>query len=139
MAKTLEERFWPKVLKSDGCWLWTASLDSKGYGQIQIGTLASPKTARAHRIAYELTYGEIPEGLVVDHLCRTTRCVNPAHLEAVSFHENLLRGKGGRLRTHCIKGHAFDSENTAIYEGKRRCRECHRVWARDYRRKASVI
>jgi len=140
---TLEERFWAKVDKSGPipdfaphlgqCWLWTASSDGKGYGQFQVGTLASQKVVRSHRFAYENATGEIIDGLVIDHLCRVTMCCNPSHLELVSHQENLRRGLGGLLRTHCAKGHEFSASNTAIRNGKRKCRQCHRDWAKDLR------
>lgn len=136
---TVDTRFWKKVEKTEGCWLWTASLDGKGYGQLQVGTLAKPKMKRAHRISYELAHGEIPEGMVIDHLCRQTRCVNPEHLEAVTFQENLLRGNGGRLRTKCAKGHDFSPENTAIRGGKRKCKQCARDWAKAYKAKVKNV
>ena len=65
-SKTAEERFWPKVNKTDTCWLWTGSLSNTGYGQFQINR----KLVLAHRFAYELVHGPIAPGLVIDHLCR---------------------------------------------------------------------
>ena len=73
-------RFWSKVQKAgkDECWLWTASVAGKGYGQIKL-----PQTRRqmyAHRLSYELHNGPVPEGMMVLHKCDTPRCVNPSHL-----------------------------------------------------------
>lgn len=79
-----------------GCWMWTGSTTVRGYPQIKAEASKSPKFA--HRISYELEYGEIPEGLVIDHLCYTDEgisnrlCVNPQHLEAVTQSENTQRG-----------------------------------------------
>ncbi len=86
----------------------------------------------AHRAAYELYVGPIPEGLTIDHLCRNTLCVNPAHLEAVTMRENILRGTGpsaqAARKTHCLRGHPFDDGNTLFRAtGKRVCRACQRV------------
>ena len=78
----LPERFWNKVNKTEGCWLWTAAL-SHGYGRFGKG-------GAAHRLAWEDRNGPIPEGLVLDHLCRVPRCVNPEHLEPVTHRENTL-------------------------------------------------
>lgn len=73
------ERFWAKVCKSDGCWVWQASTDRYGYGQIAFaGTMV-----RAHRFSYALAHGECPTNLQVDHRCRNRLCVNPAHLQVV--------------------------------------------------------
>ena len=70
-----------------GCWLWAASLGTAGYGQVWDGVTMR----RAHRVTYTLLVGAIPEGLEIDHLCRVRRCVNPAHLEAVTKQENQRR------------------------------------------------
>ena len=71
-----------------GCHLWTAAVSTRGYGHYSNGK----KMVRAHRHAYERVNGPVPEGLVLDHLCRQKLCVNPEHLEAVTQRENLRRG-----------------------------------------------
>lgn len=77
------------VDEASGCWVWTAARTSKGYGQFRIG----PRPVRAHRYAYTLLVGPIPDGLQLDHLCRNRLCVNPGHLEPVTNWENTLRGE----------------------------------------------
>jgi hypothetical protein len=78
----------------------------------------------AHRWAYEQWRGLIPIGVIVDHLCCVTSCVNPWHLELVSQSENSRRGNGGFRRTHCPSGHPYDMKNTRVYRGMRYCRAC---------------
>ena len=126
------ERFWKYVPAADtslGCWNWTGSCDGHGYGQFCI--LQSDgkwRPIRAHRFMMEvITRCQIPEGFVVDHLCRNTKCVNPAHLESVSKRTNTLRGIGPSAkrgnRTQCDHGHEFTPENTIIVTA-RHCRTC---------------
>lgn len=89
----LSVRFWTMVDKSagaSGCWLWTGKKGSKGYGLVHVDAKAGTQQ-QAHRAAYELTIGTIPEGLELDHLCRVRPCVNPAHLEPVTRAENMRR------------------------------------------------
>ena len=124
----LEARFWSKVeVKSPyDCWPWRAGLFSDGYG---LFVRADNRAERAHRVAYELAYGPIPAGLTIDHLCRHHPCVNPAHLEAVTNKENILRGVSfsavNARKTHCIHGHEFTVENTFITaRGRRSCQAC---------------
>lgn len=121
---TLEERFLSKVVKSPGCWTWTAAHTVDGYGQIVDG----PNQVYAHRVAHELYIGPIPAGYQVDHLCRNTACVNPAHLEAVTQRENILRGSSPAAeqakRTHCPQGHPLRGENLYQWRGQRHCRQC---------------
>jgi hypothetical protein len=79
--KPLSERFWAKVDKSGECWLWTAGTSRKGYGAI----LVEGKGRAAHRVAYELVNGPIPEGMQIDHMCHTRACVRPDHLRIANF------------------------------------------------------
>ena len=114
-------RFWAGVDKTGDCWLWTRSVNSSGYGQ----SFINGERRVVHRIAYELLVGPIPAGLQLDHLCRVRTCVNPAHLEPVTQHQNMARGLWA-MRTHCPSGHAYDDTNTNRYRGRRYCRACHR-------------
>lgn len=132
--KTVAERFWPKVAIAgpDECWLWRGARQGR-YGAITEGGHAG-KILRAHRVSYELAHGPIPVELTIDHLCRVPLCVNPAHLEAVTIRENLLRGDGASGRnarkTHCKYGHAFTGTNTYGY---RMCHTCAAARARRYK------
>lgn len=121
--KTLEQRFWPKVKKTDGCWLWEASKTKKGYGQIS-NKPGSPLLA--HRVAYELVKGAIPAGAQIDHLCRVRECVNPDHLEVVTSRENTLRGVGptavNAKKKICKRGHSLS--DAYVSKGMRYCRTC---------------
>jgi hypothetical protein len=114
-----------------GCWIWIGTVGTKGYGRIAI----KGKLYQAHRIVYELLVGPIPNGLQLDHVCRNRLCVNPAHCEPVDNKTNVLRGIGfaaqNAKKTHCSKGHLFDSENTRITNtGRRKCMACDREYAR---------
>lgn len=135
--ETALQRFFSKVQQdANGCWMWTDAPDRDGYGHFH----ADRKVHIAHRWAYEQFVGAIPEGLVLDHLCRTPSCVNPGHLEAVTSVENVMRGNGpsaiNARRQHCVKGHVFDERNTRIgRQGRRECRECARLWQIDYRKR----
>lgn len=143
----LPQRFWDKVaVRENGCWEWTARTGKHGYGQFYWNDGAW----MAHRAAYAALVGPLIPGLTIDHLCHNAdagcragrscphrRCVNPAHLEQVTIHENSLRGNGATA-THCVNGHLFDEANTYIhvYKGsaRRHCRACQRD--RDRRRRA---
>lgn len=131
-----EQRFWAKIDRHpSGCWLWTDGLDHEGYGRLRVDT----STPAAHRYAYELLVGPIPEGLVIDHLCRVRSCVNPAHLEPVTDQVNILRGTSlsaaRAIQSHCKRGHEFTAGNTYLWtdaKGRtsRICRSCRRGYVR---------
>lgn len=115
------------TLAPDGCLLWTGAQISTGYGSVSIRSQHS----LAHRLVYQAFVGPIPEGLELDHLCRTKLCVNPAHLEPVTHAENSRRAAA--LITHCPQGHAYDEENTRRESsGHRRCRTCRKEKDRTY-------
>jgi hypothetical protein len=86
----IEKRFWAKVDKSGDCWEWTRKVSPAGYGSIWHGD----RMQLAHRVSYEMTNGQIPSNLVIDHKCHNTKCVNPDHLQAVTQKQNLENKRG---------------------------------------------
>lgn len=108
------------------CWLWRGAT-CQGYAM----TTVQGKHWYVHRLVYAVMVGPIPDGYVIDHLCRKRNCANPQHLEAVTHEENVRRGSRGAM-TECSKGHAYTEENTYFYkrgkspEWHRKCRVCRR-------------
>ena len=137
-VKQRHTRLWAKVRQEGDCWIWHGHVSSNGYGSLRVGA----RWVGVHRYVYILTRGPLPDGLVIDHLCRQPRCVNPAHLEPVPHRINVLRGESFSAvyarRMHCKHGHVYTSENTRIdpTTGGRRCRVCeNRRAAEHYARK----
>ncbi len=93
-AEVGEPEWFVTVVDCDpvGCWLWPRSTNGDGYGKLYVGK----KLILAHRYAFELLVGPIPEGMTLDHLCRNRLCVRPSHLEPVTIAENLRRGHEAR-------------------------------------------
>lgn len=131
------DRFLSRVVRGPGCWTWDGAHTSAGYCESWDGV----RVIYAHRVAYEMWVGPIPDGYEVDHfVCSNQGCINPAHLRAVTPHENNMRSTSqaavNARKTHCIRGHEFTAGNTYMTAtGSRSCRACWRVrnitnWAR---------
>lgn len=139
----LAERFWSRVEKTSGCWIWQGRLDTGGYGTIG----HEGKTLRAHRVAFELSGNELTDGLVIDHLCQVKRCVNPDHMEQVTQAENVARAPhpgpiGQRWSKNGLGPHEHSECGTAgSYKRGCRCDAC-RGWQNnrmtEYRRRKAV-
>lgn len=134
---TRETKSWDQVLEriyekiepvpESGCWIWLgATKGEEEYGRIYIGK----QRFTLHKLMYELLVGPVPDGLVLDHLCRVRCCINPYHLEPVTDAVNIYRGKApGIIRmgsAHCVKGHPWDGKNTRVHGERRFCRSCER-------------
>ena len=128
-----------------GCWLWAGYLKD-GYGSIHNGR----KREGAHRRIYKDFVGPIPNGMEIDHLCFVPRCVNPAHLEAVTREENQWRAIEHRRRsgnprppladrnarkTHCKRGHPLSGDNLRLIPSGRQCKACKLMLDRRRNRK----
>lgn len=133
MHGTPEERFWAKVEVTDGCWLWLAGRQKKGYGTFSIATSKS-------MLAHHFLVGQPPPGFEWDHICHNAdplcpgdatcvhrRCVRPDHLELVTADENKRRKKN--LRAFCTHGHMLTPDNIYWQQDggvlRRRCRTCN--------------
>jgi hypothetical protein len=148
-GQSLEDKFWESVqTTTDGsCWLWTEGQRVKGYGGIK----HEGKRVYAHRVAYELLVGPIPEGMDIGHKCHDEAaavglcnnpvtcphhaCCNPNHLKPESRSVNLLaspltQAAINKAKTKCKRGHEFTLENTRIKnveKGWRSCITCDRM------------
>ena len=118
-----KNRFFENIVIHEGCWNFSCALDKKGYARFRN---ENGIKVFVHRYSYELFIGIIPDGLVIDHLCRNRNCCNPEHLEAVTNAENIRRGTQGqyqKMKTSCPMGHEYTTLNTYINNGKRSCKE----------------
>jgi len=132
IARNINERFFEKVRHdASGCWLWEAGLTDHGYGTFRLGGRSDGKIY-AHIYTYELLIGRVPDGLELDHLCRTPSCCNPWHLEPVTHRINSLRGISPTILMHranlCKRGHSLLGDNAYVRpSGERNCRICLRM------------
>lgn len=124
---------------TSGCWIWLSSLRD-GYAR----TWIRDNVGRGlHRLFYIYHKGAVPVNHVIDHKCQVRCCLNPDHMEAVSWRTNALRGAGptaaNAQRTHCVHGHEFVGKNIIWRERAgqmvRDCRECSRRHTRELKRK----
>ncbi len=141
--KPVEPRFWAKVQKGEGCWLWTGAKQDRGYGQMSV----NGKSRRATHVSWFIHHGHWPTiGKMLCHTCDVPGCVNPAHLYEGTQRENqrdtyergpwsgdkALAARLAQMKaaTHCRNGHAY--EDVREYQsgkkaGRRRCMVCTRL------------
>lgn len=123
------QRIFARVAVEGECWIWQGTCTPGGYGNILGETPGS--RVYVHRYVYQAFVGPILDGHEVDHLCQSTRCVRPSHLDAVTAAEN--RRRVMLRRTQCPYGHLFDEANTYWWRGHRYCRTCRHQRIRDAR------
>lgn len=129
-----EQSFWERVERTSTCWLWIGPTTEKGYGLMSIRREVGWTSIRAHRYAYELLVGPIPDGLLIHHECRNRACVNPAHLRSVTNRENTTLGGRERRRDRCVRGHPLLRDG----RDKGYCPTCRRRSQRERRARLST-
>src|SRR5258708_4616071 len=130
----LLDKFLSRVDDSNvsGCWPWIGYSDKRGYGRFDHGK----SRWQAHRLSYELLKGEIQDGMDVHHKCGNPLCCNPNHLEILGHDKHTSFHRASIM--HCRMGHPLYGPNMRHENGKRRCRECHRLACARYRNKKVI-
>lgn len=126
VAERLKEKY---IVDPDtGCWMWQAAINSDGYGHMGVGK----RIASAYKVAYELTFGPVPTGLELDHLCKRKSCVNPYHLEAVTHKENCLRQAKSYRKGVCGNGHILADVGFYLTGRGYQCAACCKDYQKAY-------
>jgi len=140
MKCSMEDRFWRKVQKTAGCWLWTGSKEPRGYGHFLDGR----KIRKASHVSWEIYHGKpFPKGAHACHDCDNPSCVCPTHLYVgTNFTNQQDRVRRGRHNfaslTHCLRGHLLSPDNVYQYGNRRRCRVCLRMRGKKYLQKMNA-
>lgn len=144
LSKEASDRFWAKVEKTDGCWIWRGYKNSRGYGAFSFrykeNGIKKFASYRAHRIAYELLIGEIADGYVACHKCDNPSCVNPDHIfigtSLDNYRDCMSKGRARfQNKKFCKNGHERSGENVIINGNKTICKLCQRIWDKKKRDK----
>ena len=134
-------RFLASVERTEACWVWTRPTNNKSYGYISL----RKRKVLAHRLAYLVWIGPIPDGFCVLHRCDNPKCVRPDHLFVGTLKDNAVdmaqkgRVGGNRNKTHCKRGHAFSGANLKFKRGGRYCALCYADYQREFRRRKRVV
>lgn len=140
--KSIQDRFWSKVRKTDTCWLWLAQLNTQGYGVFHYHRRGHPAYRSpqiyAHRLSWMFENGQFPEGLEIIHKCDTPACINPDHLTIGTHGEN-MRDMVYKKRHQYGENHALAKLNVDVIRQIRNDPRSSRKAAPDYRIAASTI
>ena len=134
----LPERWRDKIEieSNSGCWLWTGAVSKSGYAIVVV----AGRNCQPRNLIWEQFIGPIEKGIVLDHLCHTPSCINPAHAEAITHRENIersLHANGLPWRTHCRRGHEYAVTGLYMVDShigpQRRCKVCDKMRAERWR------
>lgn len=134
-------RFRSRYQATGDCLLWKGRLDKDGYGSFHF----RKKPRRAHRVAFYLSQGDIPAGMVIDHICKNRHCVAISHLRVITQAQNTLEnsnslGAQNKMKTQCKYGHPFDRKYSSKKGFQRYCSICQAAKTKRLRKKwASIV